>query len=241
MLKRVAEPDPDMLRRATRTRELGFALQEARDIRNRSLTSEFTGGVEKVRELDHPAPSLDAKKPLLIVLNHLLEYKSSNIAGAMFLRSGRGLVLRDGKVTGTTDRMNRWLGDLIGKASDEGFRSVHEWETPPGTHRGNGSWVVTARRLSGNSSVESLVMMTAQCIAASEPMSGRDAVELFGLTPAEGRLAIKLASGLALDEIAAIQETQMTTLRAQLRSIFVKTGTTRQAQLVAHIWRVSVL
>jgi DNA-binding CsgD family transcriptional regulator len=175
------------------------------------------------------------------VLNHLLEYKSSNIAGAMFLRSGRGLVLRDGKVTGTTDRMNRWLGDLIGKASDEGFRSVHEWETPPGTHRGNGSWVVTARRLSGNSSVESLVMMTARCVAASEPMSGRDAVELFGLTPAEGSLAVKLAGGMSLEDIAATQHTHISTLRAQLRSIFAKTGTSRQAELVAHIWRASTV
>lgn len=190
---------------------------------------------------DDPVAFVDDRKPILLVLNHMLECRCSNIAGALFLRSGRGLVLSDGKVTGTTDRINHWLVDLIGKASDEGFRSVDEWETIFGNCRAIGSWVVISRSLSGNNSSESLVMITARCVAASEPMSGRDAVELFGLTPAEGRLAVKLAGGLSLEEISATQETQITTLRAQLRSIFIKTGTARQAQLVALIWRASAV
>ena len=56
--------------------------------------------------------------------------------------------------------------------------------------------------------------------------------ELFQLTPAEANLAIKLARGLSLAEVAEQQSVSQHTTRAQLKSIFAKTGATRQAELV---------
>lgn len=55
---------------------------------------------------------------------------------------------------------------------------------------------------------------------------------LFDLTPAEARLASLLADGLSLTEAAAELDVRRTTVRSQLQSIFVKTGTNRQGDLV---------
>lgn len=55
---------------------------------------------------------------------------------------------------------------------------------------------------------------------------------VFGLTPAESRIAALLAEGLSLKEIAREQGTQHDTVRKQLRSIYQKTRTNRQPELV---------
>jgi DNA-binding CsgD family transcriptional regulator/GAF domain-containing protein len=56
--------------------------------------------------------------------------------------------------------------------------------------------------------------------------------ELLGLTPAESNLAILLARGLSLTESSEAQNISLHTARAQLKSIFSKTGVSRQAELV---------
>ncbi len=56
--------------------------------------------------------------------------------------------------------------------------------------------------------------------------------ELFQLTPAEASLALRLAQGLSLAEVSEQQNVSQHTARAQLKSIFAKTGVARQAELV---------
>lgn len=55
---------------------------------------------------------------------------------------------------------------------------------------------------------------------------------LYGLTDAEARLATELARGKSLDEICAFYGISCHTGRSQLKSIFCKTRTRRQAELV---------
>jgi DNA-binding CsgD family transcriptional regulator len=55
---------------------------------------------------------------------------------------------------------------------------------------------------------------------------------LYGLTPAEAQLAQQLASGLDLCEIAEASHRTRNTVRTQLKQVFHKTGTRRQAELV---------
>lgn len=55
---------------------------------------------------------------------------------------------------------------------------------------------------------------------------------LFGLTPAEARLAALLASGATLEQAADHCFISKNTAKVQLKSIFAKTGTGRQAELV---------
>jgi DNA-binding CsgD family transcriptional regulator len=55
---------------------------------------------------------------------------------------------------------------------------------------------------------------------------------LFKLTPAEGRLADRLADGVSLDDAAGLLGITVGTARTQLKSVFLKTETSRQAELV---------
>ncbi|MBK8212560.1 MAG: helix-turn-helix domain-containing protein [Myxococcales bacterium] len=62
---------------------------------------------------------------------------------------------------------------------------------------------------------------------------------LFGLSEAEAQLVGALVDGLTLKEIATRRGVAVTTVRSQLRSVFLKTETERQADLVALVLRVS--
>ena len=64
---------------------------------------------------------------------------------------------------------------------------------------------------------------------------------LFGLTPSEARLAQLLACGDTVEEVAQALGVKLTTVRSQLAVIFSKTGTHRQAKLVAILSRIAHL
>ena len=61
---------------------------------------------------------------------------------------------------------------------------------------------------------------------------------LFGLTRAEARLAIALLDGHSLSETAEIHGVSLETVRTQIKSIFQKTGTKRQGELIRILARV---
>ncbi|HHX89708.1 MAG TPA: response regulator transcription factor [Paracoccus sp.] len=56
---------------------------------------------------------------------------------------------------------------------------------------------------------------------------------LFGLTPAECQVAVRLAQGRRLEEIAAQLDVSQTTIAYHMRNLYQKTGTNRQADLIA--------
>ena len=60
----------------------------------------------------------------------------------------------------------------------------------------------------------------------------------FGLTAAEAKLAARLASGAGIDIAAASLGVSRETARTQLKAVFAKTNTTRQAELTALIARL---
>jgi DNA-binding CsgD family transcriptional regulator len=57
-------------------------------------------------------------------------------------------------------------------------------------------------------------------------------VELFNLSPAEAALALLLTRGLTLADASDELNISQHTARAQLKSIFLKSGVTRQAELI---------
>ena len=60
----------------------------------------------------------------------------------------------------------------------------------------------------------------------------------FGLTPCEARVAAALVKGLSLNEIAVEHGVGVGTVRGQLKSVFIKTSTRRQGELVAMLARL---
>jgi len=65
------------------------------------------------------------------------------------------------------------------------------------------------------------------------PLSAEALVKMFELTPTEARVARYLATGLRPDDIAREMGVASTTIAFHLRNAFAKTGTHRQADLVA--------
>ena len=63
----------------------------------------------------------------------------------------------------------------------------------------------------------------------------------FGLTAAESNLAVGLARGSTLTEIARAQGVSMNTVRGHLAATFSKTNTRRQAELSALLARFSLI
>jgi DNA-binding CsgD family transcriptional regulator len=64
---------------------------------------------------------------------------------------------------------------------------------------------------------------------------------VFDLTPAEARLAQGITRGDTLEEIATSLRIKMPTARTQLSAVFAKTGTRRQAKLIAILTRLALL
>ncbi|WP_432259303.1 helix-turn-helix transcriptional regulator [Cupriavidus sp. TMH.W2] len=64
--------------------------------------------------------------------------------------------------------------------------------------------------------------------------------DLYGLTPAEIRLALQLSSGIGLPEACELIGIRRETGRTQLKAVFTKTGTGTQAQLAHLLTRLGV-
>jgi DNA-binding CsgD family transcriptional regulator len=65
--------------------------------------------------------------------------------------------------------------------------------------------------------------------------------QMFGLTPAEERLAVQITRGDTPADIARETGVSIATVRSQLAAVFAKTQTGRQAELVALLARVAIL
>lgn len=82
---------------------------------------------------------------------------------------------------------------------------------------------------------EAVIAIFVSDAAATVEAPHSSLTQLFGLTPAESRLATALANGLSLDDASASLHISRNTARAHLRSIFSKTGVSQQTQLVSLI------
>jgi DNA-binding CsgD family transcriptional regulator len=84
-----------------------------------------------------------------------------------------------------------------------------------------------------------LVVVTA---AETERLPSSRVVQgLFDLTPAEARVARDIARGLGVPEAAVQAGVTEGTIRSQLKAVFAKTGTSRQAELAALLNGISPL
>ena len=65
-----------------------------------------------------------------------------------------------------------------------------------------------------------------------QPISVDSLVTVYSLTPTEAQVAISLANGHSIEEIANLSHHSTHTIRSQLKSVFRKTGTCRQSELI---------
>jgi DNA-binding CsgD family transcriptional regulator len=179
--------------------------------------------------------TIDAFGQAMFVVNAQLRLRSLSRRAEALLDSHAGLRLRNGVLwvggekeqRGLTDLLNKVLGAQIPSAT----MSIVLMD-PSGWHRHQ----VFGMPLSGSSQLKSEAAEKLALILISEadqstgeglPESG------FCFTAAERSLAEALCRGCSLKDYTNAKGVKITTVRSRLQSLFLKTGTRRQSELVA--------
>jgi DNA-binding CsgD family transcriptional regulator/PAS domain-containing protein len=155
-----------------------------------------------------------------------------NRAAERIVRRSAGLTIRNGRLAASAVFDSEKLAKLIADAVDEkagaaaGRMLVRRRDGRP-------AYVLTVAPLGARVTVEErpLALIVVAGPDARSP-SGRELAELFGLSPAESRLAAALMTGKTLRDISGASGVRITTLRTQLSSVLRKVGVTRQAELI---------
>jgi DNA-binding CsgD family transcriptional regulator len=156
---------------------------------------------------------------------------------------GRGLSIRLGLIAADHPASNTALHRLIGSVVRPGPAHEAHATDPIAVARPFGRpLIVHAAPVVG--SAEDAFQAAKAILMIVDPDEHREprAVVLrhaFGLTAAEADVALMLARGTDLDEIAAARGVSLGTIRQQLKAIFLKTETRRQAELVALVMRLA--
>jgi DNA-binding CsgD family transcriptional regulator len=162
------------------------------------------------------------------------------------LDCGAALLSADGAILAANATAARTLHAMLGASARHAgpgrmparLRSVlkHEATTPVFFNVGKARPCVAQRVALGGDGQHFLVLF-----ADLNTLTGArtDVLEHgFGLTPCEARVAVALSTVMTPSEIARHHRISMGTVRSQLKSIFVKTGTKRQAELIAVLARL---
>lgn len=189
-------------------------------------------------ERDVYAGAVDQLSVATIILDEQGRLVDNNALASAIMEQADGLSLKNQQLQIQARELNRELQESLSvviKAQQEGATSVvRALRVPRSGKRGDLGLVIRpvppSERGEGQSIPCATVFISDPDLkeSASQQILG----ELFGLTPAEANLAILLARGLSLAEVSDSQHISLHTVRAQLKSVFAKTGVSRQAELV---------
>ena len=170
-----------------------------------------------------------------IILNAAGEVIRLNSAAERYLRKYAGL---GSAMTGSADwtsALRRLLSTGEGHVASDADLRV------PVAEDGKPQLVLHARRIPSASDEGTLTVITLVDLTEPPQPSAETLQRLFGLTAAETKLALEIARGLRLREVAEALEIGMPKATAQMISIFAKTGTQQQEELVALLSRLTIL
>ncbi|MFC4273439.1 response regulator [Sneathiella chungangensis] len=168
------------------------------------------------------------------------------------------LVTADSKILFFNGKAKRYLeqGDGLVVGADRICRATLPGESralaklladtlsPPDDTKSEGDFAISLTRMESDYPLNVMVAPIGTGVAGkgavlfvsdpAEPveLSIETICRLYGLTPAEGRLALGLTNGHKLDDLADEWGVSMHTVRSQLRQIFRKTDTSRQSEVV---------
>jgi DNA-binding CsgD family transcriptional regulator/PAS domain-containing protein len=193
------------------------------------------------REIETSRDMLDNVDTALLVLDAEASVLRLNRAAEVLLRSKGSLGFMRGKLIARRHRENAHLHALVRSVVLGAETGGHGGAMVLTDEAGN-RFSVTASRLARHSVLlekpdQPLALVTVSALTGSAPAQDRLAT-LFGLTRAEARLAREVADGKRLREVSSDRGVGMPTLRTQLRAVFAKTETTRQADLARLIARL---
>jgi DNA-binding CsgD family transcriptional regulator len=190
---------------------------------------------------DDMAAALDHSPFGVFLLDDTGKVRRTNKPADRLLTGGAGLCVNGGRLSASRGEAARELDALIARAAS-GDR----------TRRAGGSMVL--RRSPGRSPLSVTVApirtdrlpvfdhrpSVVVCVTdpdASVTISQERLSGLFGLTPAEARVAVTIMGGSSVRETAAILGVSFHTVRHQMQSMLEKTGASRQSDLVGMLMR----
>lgn len=196
---------------------------------NEALLARLQAATMALDSLDSAAMAVDARGRIVMM----------NEAAKLMLGSGRGLTLREGKLVAQDASQNSSLDRLLISAAMNGVGNT-------------GAITIYGDRCSRPLSVVAMPLRSKSVFAPERPSAlvfvydpaakpGSRAValrNLFGLTPAESRLADLLNEEMNLNQAAARMSVTLGTARFMLKNIFSKTSTRRQSQLLQMLSRL---
>lgn len=188
------------------------------------------------------ARTLEVSPQAILVVDAGGMLRHANPAGERRLRSGKGLMLLNGRLTAQHSDAARRLSELVTAATaPRGLRAGGSMSLPfPGGR------FPLAIRVSPLLTDAVAIFARPELALISltdldrEVRAPEDALRLlFGLTAAEARLATGVFDGLSLPEAADLFGVSINTVRFQLARVFDKTGVARQAELVKLMMRLT--
>ena len=173
---------------------------------------------------------LSACAELIVTDNTGLVIETNRAADAI-VQFGDGLLVREGRLCARRVFETARVAKLIAGATEEQTR-VGGGRMVIGRGDGLPPYVLAVMPLQTGPVDDRRLAMIIIIDPARYVLSERDLADLFGLSPAEARVAAALMTGKSLADIAAASGVQITTVRTQLRSILRKVGVKRQFDLV---------
>jgi DNA-binding CsgD family transcriptional regulator/PAS domain-containing protein len=166
-----------------------------------------------------------------------------NRAAEAMLAGDRGLRLTGGRLAAVEATAGRTFAALVGRAAsrDAGTRTGGSMALPCPASAAPLAVTVAPVRASGDGLVLGGGPVVIVCVTDTEAgvsLPEHKLREVFGLTPAEARLALALFEGASLTEAATALQISRFTAQNQLARVFEKTGANRQATLVKLMMRV---
>ncbi|MCP3705516.1 helix-turn-helix transcriptional regulator [Paraburkholderia sp. CNPSo 3274] len=197
---------------------------------------------------DAPADALDALAHGVLIVDADAHIVFANRAATAQLARANGLRTEHAALSAATAAATQQLRSLIARAAGRDVRGrtggamliarqppdepLQALISPLGAHRNADYFAYGARA------------GTAMLIVI-DPQSSRRGVEtrliaLFGLTPAEARVACEVGKGLNPKDVAEALQVLPSTVRTHLHHVFAKTTTRRQAELMRLIAQLAI-
>jgi DNA-binding CsgD family transcriptional regulator len=228
---------------AMRSREAGYFSDDEDDILVRLVPHLSRASRLHYRllatELERAAAAgvLDRLAHAVLICDGEARILLSNAAAKTMLDAKRGLRFVGGHLAGSTaDQSNRLVAAIasIGRGAQKSVSVVLENDEE--TFRILAARLRADLRLEGKNRTD-LVMVSFSDPAADLAASASLLKDMLQLTEAEARVALGLAHGKTLLDLAADLDVSLNTVRTHLAASFAKTQTNRQADLVRLVLR----
>jgi len=188
------------------------------------------------------AALLDRFRSPALVIDEIRGLHYANPPGYDWLGSGRGLLLRDGRIGTARDEDEPALTLALRQLRLDGDASYLG-----GTRGQERSYLALTGRLAVflhalrpdetmfAFGARPLALLLVHDLSAGLALDPFVVAETFALTPAEAQIAVALADGRSVEEIAAERRVSVATVRSQLAAAMHKMGVHRQPELVARL------